>query len=448
MKNFSTSISRKIAVQAADDERVLKMLKIGVWVYFFLLIFEGALRKWVIPALATPLLVIRDPVALWLLVVAYRKGVVTSNIYSTAMIVIGVIGFFTAIFIGHGSFPVALYGVRILIIHFPLMFVIGKIFDRNDVIQLGKITLMLALPMTILVAIQFYSPQSAWVNRGVGGDLAGAGYSGALGFFRPPGTFSFTTGVTLFYSFLSCFLLFFWIEFKTINKYILLIATGCLIAAIPLSISRGLLFQAGICVVFTLIAVTRKPQHLGKILMGLLGGIVLLVFLGKADFFSNATQAFSTRLDIASEQEGGVQGIVGERYLGGMAKSLSKANDTPFFGEGIGKGTNVGSMLLTNDTVFLISEDEWGRLIGEMGPLLGLLIIFIRLAFCAKVTFLSFRRLKVNDFLPWLLVSFGLVNIPQAQWSQPTALGFSTMIGGLMVAAFHNRPSRQSKVEL
>ena len=30
-------------------------LKAAVWLYFILLIFEGALRKWVFPALSTPI---------------------------------------------------------------------------------------------------------------------------------------------------------------------------------------------------------------------------------------------------------------------------------------------------------------------------------------------------------------------------------------------------------
>jgi len=35
-----------------------------IWIYFFLLIFEGALRKWIAPSLANVLLVVRDPVLL------------------------------------------------------------------------------------------------------------------------------------------------------------------------------------------------------------------------------------------------------------------------------------------------------------------------------------------------------------------------------------------------
>ena len=42
----------------------MPLLKKLFWAYFLLLIFEGALRKWVMPQLSAPLLLIRDPLAL------------------------------------------------------------------------------------------------------------------------------------------------------------------------------------------------------------------------------------------------------------------------------------------------------------------------------------------------------------------------------------------------
>jgi len=36
-----------------------------------------------------------------------------------------------------------------------------------------------------------------------------------------------------------------------------------------------------------------------------------------------------------------------------------------------------------------------------------------------------------------MLLSFALLIIPQGQWAQPTSLGFSTLIGGLMIACFN-----------
>src|SRR5277367_241759 len=52
----------------------MPLLKKLIWVYFLLLIFEGALRKWILPQLSAPLLVIRDPIALLIIWEAYRTN--------------------------------------------------------------------------------------------------------------------------------------------------------------------------------------------------------------------------------------------------------------------------------------------------------------------------------------------------------------------------------------
>jgi hypothetical protein len=123
------------------------LIKKGIWLYFLLLIFEGALRKWFVPSLAGPLLIVRDPLVLWIIGTAWRRGLITLNYYSVTMIVIGVIGIYTAFFIGHGSLAVALYGARILLVNFPLIFIIGQLFTKEDVIKIGIATLMLSIPM-------------------------------------------------------------------------------------------------------------------------------------------------------------------------------------------------------------------------------------------------------------------------------------------------------------
>src|SRR6476646_4894849 len=98
----------------------LKLIKQGIWLYFLLLIFEGALRRWFLPGLAMPLLIVRDPVAFLLIILAIRNGKLVMNRYVAAMTTIGFAGILTAMFMGHGNLGVALYGARILILHFPL----------------------------------------------------------------------------------------------------------------------------------------------------------------------------------------------------------------------------------------------------------------------------------------------------------------------------------------
>jgi hypothetical protein len=414
----------------------VKQLKIGVWIYFMLLIFEGALRKWVLPGLSNPLLLVRDPVALWLLVSTWRKGLLPANWYLSTIFVTGIAGIFTATFFGHGNLFVALYGARILLIHFPLIFVIGRVFSRDDVLAIGRITVLISIPMAILIALQFYSPQSAWVNRGVGGNIEGGGFNGgALGFFRPPGTFSFTSGNANFFSFAAPFIFYFWFYPAYINRLILIAATLGLFMAIPLSISRTLLFQVIISGLFMVIATLQRPNAIGKLVSSILVLITASIILSQFAFFRTATEVFTLRFDGAQETEGGVQGVIGDRYIGGLLAGLIGSADKPFFGYGLGIGSSVGSALLTGATSRVFSEEDWGRNIGELGPLMGLLVIIVRVSLSIKIALASYWKLRLGNMLPWMLLSFGLLIIPQGEWAQPTSLGFSTLIAGLLIAS-------------
>jgi len=419
-----------------DDYRSLKT---GIWVYFFFLIFEGSLRKWFLPGLANPLLVIRDPIAIWLIYMAWRRNLLQPNVYLSGIVIIGLISFYTAMWAGHGNLVVALYGARIFLLHFPLIFIIGRVFNRDDIFKMAKVTLYMAIPMALLISMQFYSPQSAWVNRGLAGDLAGAGFSSNGDFYRPPGTFSFTNGVTLFFAWLAPFVFYYLFNSEKIKKWLLLAATGALLISIPFSISRSLFFSVSLTLVFAVTASLGKPGNINKIVVALVLALIAFAVLSQTKFFTTATGAFTDRFTNANEAEGGlVKGVIGDRFLGGLITALQNSDKQPFLGLGTGMGTNVGSQLLTGVRTFLIDEGEWGRLIGELGPLMGLIAIFLRLGFAFKLALMSFRRLMSGDLLPWLLVSFGFIPIIQGQWAQPTSLGFSVLIGGLIIASLRD----------
>jgi len=444
---FSVSERLKLSNQIKS----ISLLKKGIWLYFLLLVFEGGLRKWFLPALATPILIIRDPLAIWLVVVAWRKGVFVFNKYVVFMYLISISAMFIAIFWGHGSFLVAVYGARTLIVHFPLIFIIGKVFDKEDVLKLGKFIMWLSLPMTLLIFLQFSSPQSSFVNRGVGGDVEGAGFSGALGFFRPPGTFSFTNGTALFYSLAACFVFYFWLGPRQyLNRTLLICASIAVLASIPLSISRTLFFSILITVFFVLLGILKRRRSIIQIM--LITFVLLASFLALTQLksFQTATEALTTRFSDADETEGGIKGTIQKRIIGTMLGAVTDTQNLPFFGYGIGMGTNVGSVLLTGQNQFLVAETEWGRLIGEMGIMMGLMVIIIRLVITGKIVFASYRRLSFGDFLPWILSSYCAITLPQAQWAQPTALGFSIFVAGITVASLRtikekNVPSTQTQ---
>ena len=208
--------------------------------------------------------------------------------------------------------------------------------------------------------------------------------------------------------------------------------------SIPFSISRSLFFSIIVTAAFIILAVSRKPKNFVKVVLACMGVLLLFLVLTKVGLFKTANEAFTDRLSGASEQEGGISGTLLDRYLGGMLTAIVNSSNVPFWGYGIGMGTNVGSLLLSGKIQFLISEGEWGRLIGELGVLLGLSVIVIRITVSIKIAVACYRKLTYGDLLPWVLLSYCLLTLPQSQWGQPTSLGFSILGAGVAVASLRS----------
>jgi hypothetical protein len=445
-------------IQAFNRQRAIantvsarNWLKKGIWLYFWLLVFEGALRKWVLPGLATPLLLIRDPVAIWLIGYGYMQGYLKNNVYVVSVYLITAIAFVFTLITGHENLFVALYGARITLIHFPLVFLISQVFTQEDVIKMGKAFLAMAIVQTFVATVQFYSPQSAWINKAVGG-VEVLGFTGAMGYSRPPGTFSFTNGFSAYYGLTAPFIFYFWFKgSEQIKKWLLIAGTIALIVAIPISISRTLFFEVGLTAAFTLIIAAQKPKLLIPIFGAALGLIVTFILLNNISFFKTSVDAFTDRFTTASAIENQGQQSVGastvttslfDRFFGGIFSAIEGSSDYPFFGLGLGFGTNAGAQLLTGKMGFTIAEGEWGRVIGEMGVLLGLLFIATRSYISINILQRSFSALQKNNYLPWLLSSYTFTLFLQGQWAQPTALGFSVLGMGLNIAAFNTKQVR------
>ncbi len=410
-------------------------IKRVVYLYFFLLVFEGALRKWLLPGLSAPLLIVRDPVALLAILMYLNQRREILNFYTLPMLLLGVISFLFTLGLGHGNLPVAIFGLRTLVLHYVFLFIIGDVLSKSDVVRVGNWLLYLLPPMTLLIGLQYFNPQSAWVNRGVGGDVEGAGFSGAMGYFRPSGTFSFTTGLVTLYGLAAAFVLSFWSEPQHAKKLPLLLGTVCIFLAIPLSISRGYLFQLLLTVAFFGMASVRNGRSFRLFLIAGIVTPVLLLMLSTIGFVQTSLQALTTRFTLAAASEGGLEGTLGDRLFGGLFRSVTDFEDTPWYGYGLGMGTNVGSQLLTGGRQFLLSEGEWGRISGEMGPVFGLPVIILRCVLGAQLFLMSIPRLFRGNALPFILLSFGLVQATISGWSQPMSLGFYTVTVGLLIAS-------------
>lgn len=418
----------------------LDPIKLLIYGYLLLLIFEGALRKWVFPSLSNPLLIVRDPLAMLIYAFAIarlQKSVINS--YVVVITFIGIASFALTMVMGHGNLFVAVFGFRALCLHFPLIFVIGYFFDKEDVILVGKGILLLTIPMTLLLILQFSSPQSAFVNRAPGGEL-GMGLTGALGKYRPPGTFSYITGVVQFYTLASGFLLSAYFERKYFPLWMVAVISGAVLIAVPISISRTLFLSAAIVLgagVFGVQQAGGSFQIFGRLII-----IPVVGFLIASQFsvFDEGIEAFSARWENStSVEQGGFKEAVVFRFFDELTRPFVYASDFSLAGRGLGIGTQAGAKIETGQRGFLVAEGEWDRMVIEMGSILGIAAIFFRSFFTYKLGHLSFLSLKKKNLLPWLLFTTTALLILNGQWGQPTTLGFMATGSGLCLAAMRSR---------
>ena len=424
---------------AITEQEVLvdyKSIKTAIWLYFLLWIFEGALRKWILPSLATPLLVVRDPIAIYIIYRAIYQNVKFINSYVVFGLIFTLFGLALTLTFGHENLFVGIYGARIMLLHFPLIFIIGEVFTKDDVLKIGKFLLVMNIVMTIIVYFQFTSPQTAFINVGIGGE-GSAGFSGAMGYSRPPGTFSFISGLSIFYTAVSVFVFYFWLSKDHCSKILLYASTIALIIALPLTISRGAVVAVAIVGLFAVIASVTTGKILFKVVLIVVLLSIIVVFLQKySTIFSLGTEVFMDRVDTVNKVDGG--GLKSSIFLRALNEFLGPLSDLfsqPMFAGNLGMGTNAGAQMLTGKTVFLVSETEFGRLGGEQGIIFGGGLMVLRIILAVSLAITSFKLPQEKKLLPFILCGAACISIAQGQWAQPSILGYATIMSGLVIAS-------------
>jgi hypothetical protein len=421
-----------------DERSSLRFIRWLIWLYFVLLLAEGALRKWAVPSLANPLLLIRDPVVVAIYVLAFARGVFPINKLVIALAVIGTLCVIASFFAPYFNLGVSLYGWRCDVLHLPLIYVMGRVLQFSDVKRIGQWILILAVPMTALVVQQFRSVADAWVNAGAGADALQITFTGNR--VRPSGTFSFVAGIIYFYALVTVFLIYGLVERRVYSIWLIAVVGLCLPVALAVSGSRSTVAMAAIVAFSFAVALFLRPSLIGKA-MRLIGIVVTLVFLAGSiaifqSAFSEGMEAFSKRLRESEHVEGGFAGFV-QRFVGTFTKSVDTMFDVPFLGYGLGVGTNVGARLLTGQTDFVLAEDEWERVIAESGAFLGSAYLLVRMLLALQLAGMAVRAARMGHYLPLLLLGACGVPIVSGQFGQATVLGFTCFIAGLCMASMH-----------
>lgn len=416
-----------------DIETLHRPIKLMIWLYFALLIAEGALRKWIFPGFSDLLFVVRDPVVLLIYLFAMRAGAFS---FRPAMVILLLLAMISLVFAIANDMPVliTLFGLRTDFLHLPLIFVMGAVLNRDDVLRYGRWFLLTSVPIMLLMVMQFNASPDAMVNFGVGG-MEGGQLRGAMGKIRPPGPFSFVTGVVVYFQIVAAFVCLGWMRARTFSLPLLAAATIATVAACPVSISRSFAVSILVVAFFGLLAAMRDPRWFSR-LFGLIAvALVVLMFAANTIY----VRAYVSRWNEGLTFRGGnfASNVLGRVYEL-FAEPFRVVMDTPLLGHGIGVGTVAGARLMTGSYAFLLSESELARTVLELGPLLGFAFIGWRFWLVATMAWRSWQvAMRTGDALPWLLVGGTFFNILSGLWGQATLLGFAVFGAGLTFAAMN-----------
>jgi hypothetical protein len=435
------SLSPASILPPAEQPRSLRTVRILIWIYMVLLVIEGALRKWALPGLSDPLLIIRDPVSLAIYYFTLRARVFPNNIWVLLLGIIGVPTALLTLITLYSYFPFKaivladLYGFRSNFFHLPLIFVIASVLNLEDVKNVGRWTLLLMIPMAVLMALQFQSSPDSFINKTVG---AGEGLqlTTSGGKIRPPATFSFISGPVFYLSITAAFLIYGVLNKEIYKRWILLASAAGLLIGVTVSGSRACVLAVVLVVLAVFVIFLIRPTAVNRVGGTLLALVVVGLIASRLPFFKEGLNVLSDRfVDSAEVAETSVVGGLIERMVHEFTEPFSYIGKIPLTGYGLGLGTAGGARFLTGAGTILLTENEWGRIIAESGPILGLAFIFWRVALAGKLLVSSLRALKLGEVLPILLFFCAFLAVLNGQLGQPTTLGFTVVLAGLCLAS-------------
>lgn len=434
-------------------ERTLRNVRWLIYLYLFLLLTEGALRKWIVPQLSNPLLIIRDPVVILIYIMAVIGGVFPRNAFVTWLWIISIPSLIAGILVLEPYFApttvalVTAYGFRSNFLHLPLIFILPAVFKIEDVKRIGWWTLLGMIPMGILMALQFRASPDAFINRAAGlGEGQQIQTSG--GKIRPPGLFSFISGAISYLTASAAFLLHAVLARLKYPIWFLVASGFSLVIALAVSGSRAAVLAVGLVVATLSVILVLRPDALNKFGRTLLLVLVIAWAISHVPIFREGVDVLTQRFNEQGEiRDSSIAGGLISRTFSGFTEPFSALDRIPITGYGLGVGTNGAARFLVGRAMFLLAENEWTRILLESGPILGLAFLLWRTLLAFRIGYLALRSVVQGNILPLFLFGSGVFLLLNGSFGQPTSLGFAVVLNGLCLAALNLPETEKSTAE-
>ena len=434
------------------DSDTKKILRKFIYLFLLLLLFDGALRKWMFISFSAPIMMLKEILAIIICLIGLPYFPKMSN-WEKTFFFVGVCVFITTLLFGHHNIIVAMYGCLPYWFGLPICFIIGKILNYQDLMRIGKLMIYTSILNSVLLILQFNLPVEHFLNyQGSEIDERIIGYSVSSldGLFRPGGLFMHSSQNAVFQMLPLAYMLYFiFLQDSGKNRKISIFALVIQIISLPFAISRTTIFcHAGILAFFFLFGLPKaNKMTLIKYIPLIIVGLMILSYVPSVNEALNSmsnrfTNASQSQFDDLTTAEGTLKDLYNRNIVYNLRALIQPktldGEDVPFWGFGQGMSTQVGGRLLSINRNAGFSLAEWDglRIMCESGMIFGWIIIFVRIGYAFRFLFSINKLTKNNKFLslsllPVFLISFYLLT----NWGNLFQANFAFFVGGLFLVS-------------
>lgn len=397
------------AIAAPCAFLAIKYWQRALFAVFVLMVFEGALRKWVFPSAQAQIYLLKDVILLAVYIGFLADG--RKRRFATAGVSSIKITFVIALIFGimevfnpnSPSILVGLMGLKVYFLYVPIAFILPYAFNSPEhFFTLIRRYLLLAIPVAVLGFVQVTAgPDSSLSTYVARSDTAAMGtvFGSEQELVRTSGTFSYISGYTAFLTFiafvaLGCNFAYGW---RVKNNWVPIVTLTLVVGAMFTTGSRAPVYGLiGALPIIGCFAVTAGVLS-SKILVRfcLLIPVIALVALSIS---SRAFEGFMQRATEASTDS------VGDRAFSPIYETMYAISNAPIFGIGIGTTHPSAVAIMGVDWPWwlgdLLVEVEVARVSVETGILGLILIVALRglVVICALYQAMAFKQPTYRAF--------------------------------------------------
>ncbi len=414
----------------------------GFFLVLFFAVFEGAIRKWLIPEFQQWVYFAKDALTIGAVLGYYGPRLSKTRKLFQEHPANSVLAFFVAVCaleLFNPRLPnlwVGLFGIRGYIIYIPLMFMVPAVFPTDAFLRrFTRIVLLVSLIPLLIGPVQFWSPSTSVINR-YAHDTADIITFASTDHPRITSTFPFITG------------------FTTFLMILLLLVVALLLVEKPgwfrrflygvLALSLANIYMTGSRAPIAFLAVTlpvvifmfiRTQTKTDVKLAFLLIAAIPAITIVTAKAFPEAVDAFVNRA-VESQDD------VDVRIIDLWRMPLEAARESDVMGWGVGSTHPAKYFLIPIGSQFEeppLLEGEMERVILETGPFGFLLGMTARLLVCLAL-WRAFKR-SAGYLRPWCAAGFcfGLICLVNHTIFNTTAGVFFWFVAGFGLMAVKRR---------